>query len=66
MGVVPDPHHVSGTWTIPLTMQLAPRSSESWSKIPTAVPQLAPRRHLKTIDKAIDIHSPLSFLSFLA
>ena len=38
MGVVPDPHHVSGTWTIPLTMQLAPRSSESWSKIPTAVP----------------------------
>ena len=38
MGVVPGPHHVSGTWTIPLTMQLAQRSSESRSKIPTAVP----------------------------
>ena len=38
MGVAPDPHHVSGTWTIPLTMQLAQRSSESRSKIPTAVP----------------------------
>ena len=38
IGVVPDPHHVSGTWTIPLTMQLAQRSSESRSKIPTAVP----------------------------
>ena len=36
--MVPDPHHVSGTWTIPLTMQLAQRSSESRSKIPTAVP----------------------------
>ena len=24
IGVVPGPHHVSGTWTIPLTMQLAP------------------------------------------
>ena len=40
MGVAPGPHHVSGTWTIPLTMQLAQRSSESRSKIPTAVPTL--------------------------
>ena len=38
IGVVPDPHHVPGTWTIPPTMQLAQRSSESRSKIPTAVP----------------------------
>ena len=40
MGVVPGPHHVScpGLGPYPLTMQLAPRSSESWSKIPTAVP----------------------------
>ena len=38
IGVVPGPHHVPGTWTIPPTMQLAPRSSESWPKTPTAVP----------------------------
>ena len=36
--VVPGPHHVPGTWTIPPTMQLALRSSESWPKTPTAVP----------------------------
>ena len=38
MGVAPGPHHVSGIWTMPLTMRMVPRSSESWSKIPTAVP----------------------------
>ena len=40
IGVAPGPHHVScpGLGPCPLTMQLAPRSSESWSKIPTAVP----------------------------
>lgn len=38
MGAAPCPHYVSRIWTMPLTMRMAPRSSKSWSKIPTAVP----------------------------